>query len=157
MKPGSMEAKMAWAIMLGAALLAGVASLFANGWVGVGLLIAGGFLSTFLTKAGKGLGVGAAFVGSTLYAIIFAVGGIMMLDSVMAEANAAVAVDLEGQGEAAAQAAGALMGALGTGAIIFAAVISGVVAFILSLIAAIVGASSRPKAPAGAANVHVAV
>ncbi|MCB9598783.1 MAG: hypothetical protein H6722_15000 [Sandaracinus sp.] len=148
MKPGSMAAKNAWLLMLGASVLAGALAVFANGWLGVGLIAVGGFLSTFLTKASKGLGIGAAFVGSTLYAIVFAVGGILMLDSMMADANAELATQLQGQGAAAAQAGTAMMGALGTGAIIFGAVVSGIVAFVVGLIAAIVGASARPKADA---------
>lgn len=137
MTPGSMDAKMAWLFAIGGGVVGGLLGMFTSGWLGIGLLVAGGFLSTFMTRAGKGLGIGASFVGAVGYALVLGVGGMMMVSGAADEAAAQA-------GEGAALASAAVSG-LGGAAVIIAAVIAAVVGWVLALIAAVVGASVRPK------------
>ena len=141
MNPGSMEAKMAWAFALGGGVLGGVISMFAGGWIGIGLLTAGAFLGTFMTKAGKGAGIGAGLVGTVLYAVILAVGIMMAANSAADEMAAEMAANGQGGGELATAAVGGLglIGAILGSAFMF------IVGAIASIGGAIAGATARPK------------
>jgi hypothetical protein len=146
MKPGSMSSKTVWAFMLAAVLLTVLFSFLEVGGIIVPLALFGGlaFASTFLTKAGKGLAVGAWFVGSVLAAVGAAI-------AVMAAAGGAAEQAIADGGENAQLAAAATEG-IGFIAALIGSVVVFFVAFVPSLIGSLVGAAARPKSdPAPAA------
>ena len=138
MKPGSMETKATWMFALGAGILAGVVQLLGLGIVGLLLLAVGGFLSTFMTKASKGLGIGAGFVASILYCVFVAIATMNAADAAMAEASAG----MTGTDAQVASAVGDGIGFIGA---VIGSIVSLVIGFIIMLVTSLIGAVARPK------------
>lgn len=143
MKPGNFDSKMVWLFMLGGVAIASGLAFASVGGAAItaAIFTVFGFLSTFLTRAGKGLAFGAWFLGSLLTAVATFVAVMMVTDAAAAEAMAGSDLDQTGAAVASAGAS-ALGGAIG----VFGAVSAFFVALVPSVAGLFVGASVRGKA-----------
>ncbi len=152
-KAGQMETGNAWLFMIAAAL-GGTALAFLSLKVSIPgkvlylayLALFGGaaYASVFLTKAGKGLGIGASFVSAALLAI-----GSYLVTSMIVAAAATKGIDLKDAAGAQnghvalSEGAGAVAGAIGG---VIVAFVNFVVAAVGGIVGAVVGGNMKKKA-----------